>query len=118
MASFKQLKLFVDKELDSCLQNVLRPFTEHVYFPETQADPLKIEGTYSTTLYGPDVYFPGSLEHHHDVQVQNLSISGTLACATCQTQFHDRSEQVCSTADSSSSIAVNAALRLDTSFQI
>ncbi|CAF1221445.1 unnamed protein product [Adineta steineri] len=75
MASFKQLKLFVDKELDQCLQNVVRPFTEHVYFPETLIDPLEIE------------------KHHHEVQLQNLSISDTLACATCQTQFADRSEQ-------------------------
>ncbi|CAF4345464.1 unnamed protein product, partial [Adineta steineri] len=75
MASFKQLKLFVDKELDQCLQNVVRPFTEHVYFPETFIDPLEIE------------------KHHHEVQLQNLSISDTLACATCQTQFADRSEQ-------------------------
>ena len=51
MASFKQLKLFVDKELDSCLQNVLRPFTEHVFFPETQTDPLKIEGIHSTKFH-------------------------------------------------------------------
>jgi len=43
MASFKQLKLFVDKEVDQCLQNVVRPFTEHVYFPETLVDPLEIE---------------------------------------------------------------------------
>ena len=43
MASFKQLKLFVDKELDQCIQNVVRPFTEHVYFPETPIDPLETE---------------------------------------------------------------------------
>jgi len=43
MASFKQLNLFVDKELDQCLQNVVRPFTEHVHFPETPIDPLEIE---------------------------------------------------------------------------
>ncbi|CAF1103430.1 unnamed protein product [Rotaria sp. Silwood1] len=75
MASFKQLKLFVDKELDHCLQNVVRPFTEHAYFPETPIDPLGIE------------------KHHHDIQLQNLSISDTLACATCQIQFTDRTEQ-------------------------
>jgi len=76
MASFKQLKLFVDKELDQCLQNVIRPFTEHVYFPETPIDPLEIE------------------KHHHDIQLQNLSISDTLACTTCQIQFVDRTEQI------------------------
>jgi hypothetical protein len=43
MASFKQFKLFVDKELDQCLQNVARPFAEHVYFPDTPIDPLEIE---------------------------------------------------------------------------
>jgi hypothetical protein len=43
MGSLKQLKLFVDKELDQCLQNVVRPFTEHVYFPEIPIDPLEIE---------------------------------------------------------------------------
>jgi hypothetical protein len=43
MALIKELKLFVDKELDQCLQNVVRPFTEHVYFPETPVDPLEIE---------------------------------------------------------------------------
>lgn len=43
MASFKQLKLFADKELDQCLQNVVRPFTEHVFFPETPIDPLETE---------------------------------------------------------------------------
>ncbi|CAF3045317.1 unnamed protein product [Rotaria sp. Silwood2] len=75
MALFKQLKLFVDKELDHCLQSVVRPFTEHVYFPETPIDPLEIE------------------KHHHDIQLQNLSISDTLACATCQVQFTDRTEQ-------------------------
>ncbi|CAF0962860.1 unnamed protein product [Rotaria sordida] len=76
MASFKQLKLFVDKELDHCLQNVARPFTEHVYFPETSIDPLGIE------------------KHHHDIQLENLSISDTLACRTCQIQFNDRTEQI------------------------
>ncbi|CAF1295676.1 unnamed protein product [Adineta ricciae] len=75
MASFKQLKLFVDKELDQCLQNVVRPFTEHVYFPETPVDPLGIE------------------KHHQESQFQALSISDTLACTTCQIQFSDRSEQ-------------------------
>ncbi|CAF3657895.1 unnamed protein product [Rotaria socialis] len=75
MASFKQLKLFADKELDHCLQTVVRPFTEHVYFPETLVDPLGIE------------------KHHHELQLQNLSISDTLACATCQIQFIDRTEQ-------------------------
>ena len=43
MAVFKELKLFVDKELDQCLQTVARPFTEHVYFPESPIDPLEIE---------------------------------------------------------------------------
>jgi hypothetical protein len=43
MASFKQLQLFADKEIDQCLQIVARPFTEHVYFPDTPADPLGIE---------------------------------------------------------------------------
>ena len=33
-------------------------------------------------------------EHHHEIQLQNLSISDTLACATCQIQFSDRAEQV------------------------
>jgi hypothetical protein len=33
-------------------------------------------------------------EHHHDIQLQNLSISDKLACATCQIQFIDRTEQV------------------------
>ncbi|UJR23173.1 hypothetical protein I4U23_026193 [Adineta vaga] len=75
MASFKQLKLFVDKELDQCLRNVVRPFTEHVYFPETPIDPLGIE------------------KHHQESQLQTLSISDTLACATCQVQFTERPEQ-------------------------
>lgn len=42
-SSFKQLNLFVDKEVVQCLQNVLRPFTEHVYFPDTPIDPLETE---------------------------------------------------------------------------
>jgi hypothetical protein len=43
MASFQQLKLFVDKEVDQCLQNVVRPYTEHVLFPESPIDPLETE---------------------------------------------------------------------------
>ena len=46
MASYKQLQLFVDKELDHCLQSVFRPFTEHVYFPEISIDPLEIESMF------------------------------------------------------------------------
>lgn len=76
MASFKQLKLFIDKEVDQCLQNVVRPFTEHVFFPETPIDPLETE------------------KHHQEIQLQNLAISDTLACATCQIQFTDRTEQI------------------------
>jgi len=76
MASVKQQQLFVDKDLDYCFQNILRPFTEHVYFPETPVDPLETQ------------------KHHHDVQIQNLSISDTLTCATCQIQFVDRAEQI------------------------
>jgi hypothetical protein len=43
MASFKQVNLFVDKECGQCLQNVVRPFTEHVFFPESPIDPLETE---------------------------------------------------------------------------
>jgi len=40
------------------------------------------------------VYYIILSEHHHEIQLQNLSISDTLACATCQIQFVDRAEQV------------------------
>ena len=105
MASFQQQQLFVDKDLDICFQNILRPFTEHVYFPETPIDPLETQSMFIFSFRRIDwVLF---LEHHHDVQIQNLSISDTLTCATCQIQFADRSEQVhtstCSS-DSSSSM--------------
>ena len=43
MASFKQQQLFVEKELDYCFQNILRPFTEHVLFPDIPVDPLETE---------------------------------------------------------------------------
>ena len=96
MASFKQLKLFIDKEVDQCLQNVVRPFTEYVFFPETPMDPLETESR-SFRINCLSLFFHYVcviLEHHQEIQLQNLAISDTLACATCQIQFTDRTEQV------------------------
>ena len=53
-------------------------------------------------------------ERHHDIQLQNLSISDTLACATCQIQFNDRTEQVL--LDLKNVIRFYILIKIDTSF--
>ncbi len=55
-------------------------------------------------------------EHHHDIQLQNLSISDTLACATCQIQFIDRTEQVLIDIDKKIVLLVLYLIKLDTAF--
>lgn len=96
--SFKQEKLYSNKDVDNCLQSIVRPLTEHVYFSVDSVDPLETESIsiliriYFVFIGQCHIYY---LEHHEYVkQLQNLSVSDSLACAACQVQFADRSEQV------------------------
>ncbi|CAF0845405.1 unnamed protein product [Didymodactylos carnosus] len=69
-STFKELQLYTDKEVDNCLQSVITPLKEHVYFPSDS-----------------------SSAGHLSIALPNLSVSETLTCNTCQTQLTDRVEQ-------------------------